>query len=145
MKAKIKLGMGLKKKMLNKDSKVNKSSGRKLFSGTIKTATQIVNKEKPQDINTAIRIARKVINKSFKGKKSQVVIPRVIKVPKIGGFLPIIPILTALGAIGSLSSGGAAIAKAVNAAKKAKTQLDEATSHNKTIEAITMGKGLSLP
>jgi len=32
-------------------------------------------------------------------------IPRVIPLPKIGGFLPFIPILTALGALGGLASG----------------------------------------
>ncbi|KAI8123408.1 Capsid protein VP1 [Lucilia cuprina] len=144
MKAKRKLGMGLEKKKLKKVSKVKKTLGRKLFNTTVKTATKILRKEKPQDINSAIRIARKVINNSFKGKKSQVTIPRIINVPKIGGFLPLIPILTALGAIGSLSTGGAAIAKAVNAAKNAKNQLDEATRHNKTMEAIAMGKGLYL-
>ncbi|KAI8123364.1 hypothetical protein CVS40_5990 [Lucilia cuprina] len=144
MKAKRKFGMGLEKKNLKKVSKVKKTIGRKLFNTTIKTATKILKKEKPQDINSAIRIARKVINNSFKGKKSQVTIPRIINVPKIGGFLPLIPILTALGAIGSLSTGGAAIAKAVSAAKNAKNQLDEATRHNKTMEAIAMGKGLYL-
>lgn len=149
MKAKTKLGMGLeeKKKTVDRISKTKSRrtvNGRKLFSSSIKMAKQILQKEKPQDINSAIRIARKAINKSLRGKKSQVIVPRIINVPKIGGFLPLIPILTALGAIGSLSTGGAAIAKAVNAAKNAKTQLDEATRHNKTMEAIAMGKGLYL-
>lgn len=140
MKLKRKLGMGMEKKK-NSNSKL---IGKKLFNTTIKTATKILNKEKPKDINSAIKIARKVINKSFKGKKSQVVIPRVISVPKIGGFLPLIPIMASLGAIGSISSGAAAIAKAVNAAKNAKLQLEEATRHNKNMEAIAMGKGLYL-
>lgn len=100
--------------------------------------------EKPQDINSAIRIARKAIKKSLKGKKSKVMIPRIITVPKIGGFLPLIPILTALGAIGSLATGGAAIAKAVNATKNAKNQLEEASRHNKAMESISVGKGLYL-
>lgn len=52
--------------------------------------------------------------------------------------------MASLGAIGSISSGAAAIAKAVNAAKNAKLQLEEATRHNKNMEAIAMGKGLYL-
>lgn len=144
MKAKRKFGMGLEKKISNKSPKLKTLSGRKLFNTTIKEASRKINKEKVQDINSAIKIARKTINKSFKGKKSQVAIPRIINVPKIGGLLPLVPILTALGAIGGLSSGAAAIAKAVNAAKDAKLQLDEAKRHNKTIEAIAMGKGLFL-
>lgn len=140
MKAKTKFGMGVEKK-----KKVKKQlNGKKLFSSSIKAATKIIKKEKPQDINSAIRIARKVINKSLKGKKSQVIIPRIINVPKIGGFLPLIPILTALGAVGSLATGGSAIAKAVNATKNAKNQLEESIRHNKAMESIAVGKGLYL-
>lgn len=139
MKAKTKFGMGVAKKKKNIIS-----NGKQLFNKSIKTAIKVLKKEKPLDINSAIKIARKTINNSLRGKKRQVVIPRVINVPKIGGFLPLIPILTALGAIGSLTTGGAAIAKAVNATKNAKNQLEEAIRHNKTMEAIAVGKGLYL-
>ena len=141
MKAKTKFGMGVEKK---KNVGKNKLNDKKLFRTSIRAATKILNKEKPLDINSAIKIARKTINKSLKGKKSQIIVARVIRVPKIGGFLPLIPILTALGAIGSLTAGGAAIAKAVNATKNAKNQLDEATRHNRAMESIAVGKGLYL-
>lgn len=141
MKTKTKFGMGAEKKKKVKNNTIN---GKKLFRTSIKDATRILNKEKPQDINSAIRIARKAINKSLKGKKSRAVIPRIISVPKIGGFLPIIPILTALGAIGSLATGGAAIAKTVNATKDAKKQLAESIRHNQKMESIAVGKGLFL-
>lgn len=136
MKAKVKFGMGIQKR--------KGGGGTKLFSAAVKSATKILKKKKPQDIASAIQIARKSIQNSFKGKKSKAVIPRIISVPKIGGFLPLIPIIAALGALGSLSGGGAAIAKAVNSAKSAKNQLDEAQRHNKTMESIAMGKGLYL-
>lgn len=135
MKAKVKLGMGLKEK--------NKY-GNQIFKTAIKTATTALKKEKPKDLNDSIKMARKVLKKSLKGLKSKVVIPRIINVPKIGGFLPLVPILTALGALGALSSGGAAIAKTINAAKDAKKQLEEATRHNKIMESIAIGKGLYL-
>lgn len=138
MKAKVKMGMGIKKPQ-NK-----KCCGKKLFNSTIRSATKILKKLKPQDTKDAIKIARKSIKDSLKGKKSQVIIPRIIKVSKVGGFLPLIPILSTLAALGGLASGGSAIAKAVNSAKAAKNQFDEASRHNKTMEAIAMGKGLYL-
>lgn len=52
------------------------------------------------------------------------------------------PILTALGTLGGLASGGTSIAKFINDAKSAKKELEEANRHNKTMEAIAMGKGL---
>lgn len=43
-----------------------------------------------------------------------------------------------------MAGGAAGIAKAVNDAKAAQRQLTEAQRHNKTMEAIAMGKGLFL-
>lgn len=138
MKAKVKLGMGVSKKV-EKDK-----YGKQLFSTAVKNAISILKKEKPLDIKTAVKIAQNAIGKSFKNKKSKVVIPRVIRVPKIGGFLPILPILTALSAMGAIASGGASIAKALNTAKNAREQLKESVRHNKTMESIAIGKGLYL-
>lgn len=138
MKAKVKMGMGVSRKV------VKGKCGKQLFTTAVKKAVTILKKEKPQDIETAIKIAKNVIDKTFKRKKSQVVIPRVIRVPKIGGFLPIVPILTALSAMGAIASGGASIAKALNTAKNAKEQLQENIRHNNKMESIAMGKGLYL-
>lgn len=135
MKAKTKLGMGLNKK---------KKCDKNLFMKTVKTASNILKKEKPKNVKNALKIARKIIQNSFKGKKASVVIPRIINVPKTGGFLPLIPILSALGALGGLASGGSAIAKVVNEAKNAKHQLEENKRHNKTMETIALGEGLYL-
>jgi len=63
--------------------------------------------------------------------KKNIKIPRIINVPKIGGFLPILPILTTLSALGSLASGSAAIAKTINNANMGKKQLEESKRHNK--------------
>lgn len=135
MKAKSKLGMGITKKNICKKN---------LFSSAVKNATSVLKKKKPHDINAAINIAQKEIGKSFKGKKSNVIIPRVIRIPKIGGFLPIIPILTALSAVGALATGGSSIMKAINSTKDAKRQLEENIRHNKSMENIAIGKGLYL-
>lgn len=131
MKAKTKFGMGLK-------------NDKELFTKTVKNATRILKKEKPKDVKAAIKTAKKVIGKSFKGKKDKVMVPRIIPLPKSGGFLPLVPILSALGALGSITAGGAALAKTINAAKNAKKELDESKRHNKTMESIAMGKGLYL-
>lgn len=138
MKAKTKLGLGLD----NKKSK--KLSGQQIFKNAVRNATSTLKTIKPNDLNAAIKVAKKEIQKSFHGNKSKVVIPRVIRVPKKGGFLPLIPILTGLGALGALASGSSAIANAVMNAKKGKQQLEEQTRHNRTIEAIAMGKGIYL-
>ena len=59
-------------------------------------------------------------------------------------FLPLIPVLTALSALGALATGSSVIARAVNSAKTAKQQLEENARHNKSMEAIAMGKSLFL-
>jgi len=51
--------------------------------------------------------------------------------------------MAALGAAGSVG-GAAGIAKAVNDAKAGKRALKESERHNKTMEAIAIGKGLYL-
>ncbi|CAB3252880.1 unnamed protein product [Arctia plantaginis] len=71
-------------------------------------------------------------------------LPRIIPVPKTGGFLPIVPIFAGLSAAGSLAGGAAAIAKAINAYKTAKKQLLEAKRHNKEMEALFIGRGLHI-
>ena len=101
---------------------------KKLFTATVRKTLKQLKEQKPLDINDAVKIAQKTIHSNFKGKKrADIIIPRVIPVPKIGGFLPLIPVLTALSALGGLASGGSAIVKAVNAIKNGKEQLAEAT------------------
>jgi len=93
---------------------------------------------------SAIKVARKAVNKAIGRIKKNIKIPRIINVPKIGGFLPIVPILTALSALGSLASGSAAIAKTINNANMGKTQLEESKQHNKKMEGIKVGEGMFL-
>lgn len=137
MKAKVKFGMGIRKKKCN-------GGGTKHFTTAVRTAANIIKKKKPQDMTSAIRIVRKSIQNSLKGKKSQTTIPRIINVPKNGGILPLLPIFAALGALGSLAGGGAAIAKTVISTKNARTKLEEDKRHNKAMEALAVGKGLYL-
>lgn len=135
MNLKSKFGMGLKKKKKKKPLK-----------DIIKAAEKsMVQSKKSKDvIKSALEGARRQVKEV--GGKSNVDIPRVLPIPsKVGGYLPfLIPLFAGLSATGALAGGAAGIAKAVNDAKAAKQQLEESQRHNKTMEAIAIGKGLYL-
>src|SRR5699024_1517227 len=65
---------------------------------------------------------------------------RVIKAPKIGGFLPFL--LPLLGALGALGGGAASIASAVTKSQSEKKMLEETERHNKAMEAAKKGAGI---
>ena len=88
------------------------------------------------DVDATLRAAKSALRRV--GGKDRVRIPRVIPLPKTGGFL--IPLLAGLSALGSLAGGAASIAHAVNKAKTARKQLEEAIKHDRTMEAIALGK-----
>ncbi|CAH1106793.1 unnamed protein product [Psylliodes chrysocephalus] len=133
-----------KSKRKQSKRKINVKKSKKLKTITLSKAIQKIKKQllisKPQTLGSAIQLALKVL-KSFNKKISK---PRVIKVPKTGGILPLIPIFAGLSALGALTRGAASIAKAVGDAKAAKEQLLESHRHNKTMESIAIGKGLDL-
>lgn len=112
------------------------------FESALKIIKQFILKNKPYNLGDAIKLAlsaAKQLKNKMKPRSK-----RIIPVPKVGGILPLIPIFAGLSALGALSGGAAGIAKAVNDARSAKQQLEEANRHNKTMEAIAMGKGLYL-
>lgn len=79
------------------------------------------------------------------GGRKNIRTPRIIPIPKSGGFLPLIPLFAGLSALGGLAGGAAGIAQAVNRAKSAQKQLEEAKRHNKAMEDIALkGNGLYL-
>lgn len=71
-------------------------------------------------------------------------LPRIIPIPKTGGFLPLVPIFASLSAAGNLAGGAVGIAEAINAFKIAKKKLREIKTHNRNTEAVCIGKGLHL-
>ena len=99
--------------------------------------------EKPTNIDSALKLALKTVNENNINGSIKAP-PRVIKIPKTGGILPLIPIFAALSALGALSGGAAGIAKPVNDARAAKQQLTESQRHHKSMESIALGKGLYL-
>lgn len=153
MKAKTKLGMGIAMKKKKKSRKtmnmktvsaVAVAKAIPSFKTVLRSARNAINKRQytfKESINAALAAAKNTV----KLRKKQVKIPRIIKVPKIGGVLPfLIPLFAGLSALGALSGGAAGIARAVSKAGEAKNELSEAKRHNKTLEAIALGKGLYL-
>lgn len=147
MKTKTKLGMGAKvrrgagvvrrRRTLRKRTK---RGGAIPFRKLIRAGWDVLKKVRPIEVVRAAQLALDRIRQLGKNVNK----PRIIPIPKTGGFLPLIPIFAGLSALGALSGGAAGIAKAVTDAKAAQSQLKEAERHNKTMEAIAMGKGLHL-
>ena len=153
MKLKRKLGMGIcqKQKKQKRNTKKRKTKRRKTkketkirFSKIISAAKRfMVKSSTPKTIIKSALAGAKAAVKAA-GGKSKVIIPRTLPVAaKIGGALPfLIPLFAGLSATGALAGGTASIIKAVNHAKSAKSELEESKRHNKTMEAIALGKGL---
>lgn len=78
--------------------------------------------------STCVAAAKKTVPK--KNKKSKT--PRIIKIPKSGGVLPLIPIFAGLSALGTLTGGIASVVKMVNEWKSNKNT------------PLHLGKGLYL-
>lgn len=136
MKAKSKIGMGAKKRKTRR-RKIGRKNKKMSFLSLLAKTKKEFNKEKIKNLPNALRIAKRIFKKSRNVKK-----PRVI--PIAGGFLPLLPLFAAISAIGSISAAGAQVAKVVKEAAAAKDQLAEARRHNEKMEAISIGKGLSI-
>lgn len=139
MKVKSKMGMGLGKK--RKCSKKKLNALKQVIKRTAKSVTPSNNSS--TFIKSALNAARTQVNEA--GGKKNIQIPRILQVPKIGGFLPaLVPIFAGLSALGSLAGGAAGIAQAVNKANAAREQIEEQKRHNKKMEMQSLGKGLYL-
>lgn len=133
MNAKVKMGAGHKRK--RKQLKKKKIL---TFKDGVKRVRLGLNSNNSIDKNVEIAL------RSFRKIKRKFRTPRIIPIPKRGGLLPLIPIFAGLSALGALAGGASGIVKAVNESRAAKDQLAESQRHNKTLEAITLGKGLYL-
>lgn len=134
MKAKTKLGMGVKSMRI-----------RKRKGGTISFRNAVgIAKKRLGGKKSSLKKSAQLALAALKSRSISAPKQRVIPIPKKGGILPLIPIFAALGALGSLGGGAAAVAKAVHEAKVAKDTLEEAKRHNKAMESAAIGKGLFL-
>lgn len=124
---------------------VVKKSGagfKKTFKNMINHAKKHVQKLKPKCKKAAIELAIAAA-KEF-ASDLPMGIPRIIPVPKTGGFLPLIPIFAGLSTVGSLAGGAAGIAKAVSAINSAKKRLSKLKQSNEKMNDVCIGQGLQL-
>lgn len=151
MRLKRKIGAGhvmkKRKKQVRHRRKRRVGSGirKKPFRSTVvkPVISAYKNSGKTLSYKDALKIARNAVRRA--GGRRKILVPRIIPVPKTGGFLPfLIPLFAGLGAIGSIAGGASAIASTINKAKAAKAQLEEAVRHNKNMEAIALGRNTSL-
>lgn len=127
-KDKVKIGKGIKK----------------TFKNIVSITKDHLKKFKPKCKKAAIDLAIAVAKEIASDSKKSVDLPRIIPVPKVGGFLPLIPIFAGLSAVGGIAGGAAGIARAVNAIKSAKQRLQELKRHDKKMEEFCIGNGLYL-
>lgn len=150
MKVKRKLGMGsnlnnkLKRKTIKKRKKRGGGLKRKIpfRRGVIMQAKAALNKSKLKDIAEGAKISLAAAKMAVKkvGGSRNIKTPRVIPIPKSGGFIPLIPLFAGLSALGGLAGGAAGIAQAVNKAKASQKLLEEAQRHNKVMEDVALSK-----
>lgn len=147
LKAKKKTGKGISKSKKKNLKMKKKNPKQNLLSYAINKAKAEVKKRKSKNLNDAINISQNIARQIFNTAKLMPTLPRIIPVPKTGGFLPLAPIIAALGSLGGLSGligGVSSIAKTIHTIKNARDQLAEAKRHNKAMETVSVGKGLYL-
>lgn len=137
MKAKSKLGMGMKRKRMKV---VKKKINFKTVVGAARKSMDKKTKNARLAIKSALSGARSIVKRH--GKKN-VKIPKIITLPKVGNGIWI-PILAGLSALGAITGGVAGVVSAVNTHSDAQRNFEEAERHNRTMESIAMGKGLYL-
>lgn len=109
------------------------------FPHIVRNAKADIKKVKPDTVESALKVAIKSIQKSKKG--NQIKPPRIIKVPThSGGILPLIPLFAGLSALGAIGSSTTGIVNAINQYKRAQNELEESKRHNRSMEAIALGK-----
>ncbi|KAK5649428.1 hypothetical protein RI129_000457 [Pyrocoelia pectoralis] len=135
MRVKRKLGMGVKRRGGERTNKRSSLANlRRVVAKKMKKS-----KNTQESIKSAITAAKLAVKNL--GGKGNVNVPRVIPLPKEGGFLPfLIPLFAGLSAVGALAGGASGIAKAVNASRDARKMLEETSRHNHTMESIAIGK-----
>lgn len=150
MKAKLKLGAGMKKsksesvtkkrqKRSPKHDSKNGNTQKKHLKDAILAAKNELKKSKSKELKVLVPAALKAARNAMRGgKKDQIKKPRIIPIPKSGGALPfLLPLFAGLSAIGSLAGGATSVYKAIN-------EVNRARKENVSDVKINTGKGLYL-
>lgn len=134
-----------KNKILNRVNKNNVTSGaglKKTFKNIVSHAKRHIEKLKPKCKKMLTELAYAAAQEL--ASDLPIKLPRVIPVPKTGGFLPLIPIFAGLSAAGSLPGGVAGITSAIHEYKSAKKQISKLKRKDMPMESIRVGNGLHL-
>lgn len=108
------------------------------FQKLVRDAKIAIKRSKPENIESAIRVAVASVKKQKRGKKVEK--PRVIDLPsRSGGVLPLIPIFAGLSALGTIVGTTTSIISSLNRVKEAERMLNENRRHNQTMETIAIG------
>lgn len=137
MKAKVKLGMGTRSMRRLKRKKPLHT-----FPKFIRQIGNAVKRQAPRTVGAAIHHA---VSRAKAIKHNTIRIPKVVSLPKKGGFLPfLIPLFAGLSALGALGGAASSIASTVNKAREGQQALEEAKRHNRSMEAVALGRGMVL-
>lgn len=146
-----KLGLGLNKKGKNirkksKNNRKNKTLKKKkiasksiTFNSLVNASKSVIKKSKGKPLESIIKASVQSAHQKKQNNKLKKP-SRVLKLPKIGGFLSILPILSGLSAIGSITSSVAGIASALRKIESAKKRFTK----ERTDGEAKIGNGLSL-
>lgn len=115
---------------------------KKSFKNLVAIAKKRLQKEKPKCRKLAIDLAFAAIKELASDSKTE--IPRVIPLPKTGGFLPLLSIVTGLSAAGALVKRSSTITKMLNKIKNAHNTWKAMKNLNETFEPLSVGNGLQL-
>lgn len=88
------------------------------LSGVVSKVRNALRKIPPEtlrDISAIAKIALSAAHRAVRGAggKSNIMLPKVLVLPKKGGILPLLPILGALGGVGSLAGGISGLIKVI--------------------------------
>lgn len=112
------------------------------FKRVVSFARNHIQKAKPKCKKLAIELALAAIKEL--ASNSNMEIPRVIPLPKTGGFLPLIPIITGLSAAGAFVKKTSAVARLIKKFQTAQKKWAALKKNNQTFETVSLGKGLQL-
>lgn len=139
------IGEKLAANIVNKAMLMKVSNGAGLkdsFKKIVSITKNHIRKAKPKCKKLAIDLAFAAIKEL--ASDSNVELPRVIPLPKTGGFLPLVALVSGLSAAGALVNKSSAIAKIVKTFQTAQKTWNEVKSLNKNFEPVCIGRGLQL-
>lgn len=118
---------------MKKPSKMKKKKC--CFKKMVSHTKRIMKNARPRSsddvLNTALAASKKLT------QTKSIAVPRVIRIPKTGGILPLVPIFAGLSALGSIAGGAASIIRAIKGVDDGKKAIKKGAT------AVVVGKSIS--